>query len=121
MEETFDLPGTGEEFVISQVRKAPDQPTGGYIRGHNIDHGVFRAWCPHCVHGRAEAYGHHLANMREQARLPTVTIDCVFMSSKQEREEERGMPILVVKDDSTILGWAHVVPKKGRDRMPYKY
>ena len=39
----------------------------------------------------------------------------MFMQSHQERYEERGMPILIVKDDQTKVNWAHVVPNKGRD------
>lgn len=28
------------------------------VEEHNTDHRVFRSWCPHCVKGRGEAYGH---------------------------------------------------------------
>ena len=42
-------------------------------------------------------------------------MDYMFMNSMQEREEERGMPILVIKDDRTKMTWAHVVPSTGRD------
>ena len=38
-----------EEGVGPRVTKAPDAPTADEVREHNIDHGVFRAWCPHCV------------------------------------------------------------------------
>ena len=51
--------------------------------------------------------------MREEVRLPTVSIDYMFMQSKQERDEEKGMPILVLKYDSTNMTWARVVPTKG--------
>ena len=47
--------------------------------------------------------------------MATVGIDYMFMHSHQEREEKRGMPILIVNDDQTKMSWAQAVPNKGRD------
>ena len=58
-----------------------------------------------------------MAKMREEVRLPTVSIDYVFMHASHERDDERGLPILVAKDDETKVIWVHVVPAKGRE--PY--
>ena len=44
-----------------------------------------------------------------------VSIDYMFMEEKQKREEEKGMPILVMVDEKTGMRFASVVPQKGRD------
>ncbi len=40
-------------------------------------------------------------------------LDYMDMHSEQEKEEEKGMPIIVVKDDKTKLVMAKVVPSTG--------
>ena len=52
--------------------------------------------------------------MNKEEGVPMVSIDYMFMNEKQDKEEERGMPILVMKDRETKMIWAHVVAKKGR-------
>jgi hypothetical protein len=42
-----------------------------------------------------------------------VGLDYMDMHSEQEKEEEKGMPIIVVKDDKTKLVMAKVVPSTG--------
>ncbi len=45
--------------------------------------------------------------------MPTMNLDPTYMHSEQGKEEEKGMPIVVVKDDETKLVMAKVVPSKG--------
>ena len=47
-----------EETVAARFRRLEDQPTKEEIEEHNIDHAKFRAWCPHCVRGKAKSYPH---------------------------------------------------------------
>ena len=56
------------------------------------------------------------ANIRD---LPIISIDYAFMHDDRDKKEdsERGMPIIVMKDDDTKIKFARVVPKKGVD--PY--
>ena len=103
----------GQEGVRPTVRRAPDDPTQDEIDEHNIDHGVFRSWCPHCVRGRAVAYGHK-NKKTEQRLVPVVSIDYMYMTDRQRTEEETGTPILIVKDETNKITWAHAVPHKGR-------
>ena len=39
----------------------------------------------------------------------------MYMHSEQEKEEEKGMPIIVAKDNRTKMIMARVVPSKGLD------
>ena len=48
----------GEEAVRARARKTEAVPSQREVDEHNLDHGVFRSWCPHCVKGRTEAQGH---------------------------------------------------------------
>ena len=106
---------TAEEGVAPRMRKAPEDPTKEELDEHYIDHGVFRSWCPHCVRGKAAAYGHRRGEKRVRD-VPVVGIDYMYMTDRQKPEEESGNPILVIKDEWTEMTFAHVVPSKGRDK-----
>ncbi len=43
----------------------------------------------------------------------TVSSDYLYIRREQEKEEERGVPIIVVKDNKTKTLMAKVVPNKG--------
>ena len=56
--ESMEEDTTAEEGVVAKTRKTETVPSAKEVEEHNVDHGVFRQWCPHCVKGRAESYGH---------------------------------------------------------------
>ena len=76
---------------------------------------MFRSWCPHCVKGRAEAYGHK-GEKETKREAPAIGIDHMHMISEQEKDEEKGMPILLMKDERTKMIMARVVPSKRLDQ-----
>ena len=51
--------------------------------------------------------------MGRAEREPVVSIDYMFMHDNQAEGEERGMPIMVIKDGRTKVIRARVVPQKG--------
>ena len=89
----------GEEAVRAKARRTEPVPSQREVEEHNLDHGVFRSWCPHCVKGRAESYG-HVRKVQNEGDVPTIGID---------------MPIIVAKDNKTKMIMARVVPSKGLD------
>ncbi len=104
---------TGEEGIAARARKAEAAPGKEEAEERNLDHAVFRSWCPRCVKCWAEAYGHK-KRRREEGEAPTVSLDYMYTRSEQEKEEEEeGMPIIAVKYDSTKLVMAKVAPSKG--------
>ncbi len=103
-----------EEAVRRKVRETEAVPSEREVEEHNVDHAVFRKWCPHCLKGRAEAYGRRAVS-RDKTEAPRVSVDYVHMASEQDKEEEKGMPALVMKDQRTRLVTARVVPSKGLD------
>ncbi len=64
--------------------------------------------------GRAESYG-HAKKVQNEGDVPTIGIDYMYMHSEQEKDEEKGMPIIVAKDNRTKMIMARVVPSKGLD------
>jgi hypothetical protein len=56
----------------------------------------------------------------EDNQVPEVCVDYMYMTEKEEREEDRGMPILVVSGRRTNMTWAHVVPRKGKEGFAVK-
>ena len=48
-----------QEEARVRVRKEEAVPNETEVEEHNIDHAVFRSWCPHCVKGRATGKQHN--------------------------------------------------------------
>ena len=98
----------------AKFRRLEEEPTQEEIEEHNIDHSKFRSWCPHCVKGKAKCYPHLMNRNKQQREVPKVSIDYAFVDdSKDKRDEEKGMPIIIMKDTETGMKFARVVPKKG--------
>ena len=95
------------------VRK-PTLPTQKEIDDHMLNHMPFRNWCPHCIRGRAKAHPHLSKSDEDRiSSVPVVSIDYAFMSNRQVKGEEKGMPILVMKDRESKQIKSRVVPAKG--------
>ena len=106
-----------EEALRAKAVKAPVRPSQEEVDEHMATHLPFRSWCPHCVRGKSKGKPHRKPT-KEHREIPTVALDYTFMHDTQGEHEERGMPILVVKDirqDDVGTGmiFAHVVPPKG--------
>ncbi len=104
--------GAREEAVRARARRVETVPSEKEVEERNVDHGVFRSWCPHCVKGQAEAYG-HVRKVTGESDVPVVGVDYMYTHSEQKKEEEVGMPIVVVKDNMTKMIMAKVVQSKG--------
>ena len=117
-DESKEIEEEDEEIVAARFRRLQAEPTREEIEEHNIDHARFRSWCPHCVRGRAKSFPHRHDKGKKIREVPKISIDYGFIDdSKDKNEEEKGMPILVIKDSETGMRFARVVPKKGVD--PY--
>ena len=46
---------------------------------------------------------------REERGVPAVGIDYMYTRSEQKKEEEKGMPIVVIKDGRSKMTFARVV------------
>ena len=97
----------GEEAARARARKTEAVPS-------QREDAVFRSWCPHCVKGRAESYV-HVKKVQNEGEVPTIRLDYMCMHSEQEKEEEKGMPIVAAKDNETKMTMARAAPSKGVD------
>ena len=62
-----------EEVEKSRVRETESVPSAKEVEEHNVDHAVFRRWCPHCVKGRAETHGHRTVK-KSEVEVPKVSV-----------------------------------------------
>ena len=101
--------GIREEGVKPKYKNVDPRPTKREVEEHMLTHIPCRSWCPLCVRGKARA-SYHKQKDKGERHVPTVSMDYMYMES--DKSEERGMPMLVFKDNDS--GWtsARVVPKK---------
>ncbi len=62
--------------------------------------------------GRAESYG-HAGRVQDVGEVPTIGLDYMHTHIEQVKEEEKGMPVVVAKDNKTKMIMEWVVPSKG--------
>ena len=100
----------------AKMVKSGYNPTRREIEEHMVNHLPCRAWCRHCVKGKAKGLPHRVKKTedKEDEDIPVISIDYMFMHDKQKEGEEKGMPILVLKDRKTKVVRARVVPQKGK-------
>jgi hypothetical protein len=77
-----------EEEARVKARETRAVPSVKEVEEHNLDHRVFRGWCPHCVKGRAESYGHSGVSEKEKS-VPVIALDYMYMHSQQSRTTRR--------------------------------
>jgi hypothetical protein len=109
------------EEVKPKIRKEYNKPTEEEVREHEIDHAVFKAWCPHCVKGKAVSFGHY--KVKSDKEVPVIAADYMYLTEKDKKDDEEDkdtMPILVAKDDKLKMIFASVVPKKGKNAFAVK-
>ncbi len=97
----------------AKARRTEAAPSEREGEEHNFDHAVFGSWRPGCTRRSAESYG-HVKKVQNDGEAPTVRVDYVHTHSEQEKDNEKGVPIVVAKDKTKTIE-AKVVPGKGVD------
>ena len=87
-----------------------------------VSHFPCRAWCEHCVRGKAKAMKHVRVDHSEE-QVPVISVDYCFMNSKDdtvitEDTQSKHSPVLVVRDRWTRMVFSHVLPYKGVQKGP---
>ncbi len=103
--------GVGENETRAGGRKTEAAPSMKEIEVCNLHHSVFRKWCPRCVRGRAESLGCNMEKDKERG-VPIVGLGYACVHSEQEKEDEKGMPIAVLKDSRAKMIMAKVVQSR---------
>ena len=108
-----------EESIKAKTKPVLVQPTAGEIEQHEVAHVPFRSWCKFCIMGKGVASAHHIGESVE-SQVPIISVDYAFMGSKKEKEEEKGSPIMVIKDKKTKRILSRMIPQKGVSKYAIK-
>ena len=102
----------GEEGRVAKGVKAPQRVSTEEREEHERTHTPFRAWCRHCVRGRAKNMPHRTKQGKEEGdEAPRVSMDYFFMSEADETACEN--PLFVMIDEETGDKYARAVGQKG--------
>ena len=72
------------EGIRAKVVRSGYAPTPKEVEEHLVNHLPFRAWCRHCVKGKAKGMPHRIKKDKEEEQAPLVSIDYMFMEDKQK-------------------------------------
>ena len=101
--------GEHEEARRPAPARDPSAPTKAQWDEHQATHLPFRIWCPHCVAGRLDNPPHRRVPAHEST-VPEVHMDYAFC---RRAEDERTVPLLVMKHRQSRAVRCWVVPAKG--------
>ena len=106
-----------EEPVYCRPCKEPGQPTKEEMDQHAITHLPFRRWCPFCVKGKAKDDPHRKVEQEvKEAGVPIISMDYMYLGNQGERlekEEQGGVPTVVMRCNRSRVTFAHVCRAKG--------
>ena len=97
---------------------SPYEPSRQERAEHNVTHCPFRAWCRHCVAGKAVSSQHVVTRGKseDESRVPILGMDYAFMSNAGEMSVERSeVKVLVLRDSRSKYLFTIPVPQKGLD------
>ena len=67
--------------------RKPEEPTQKEFEDHMISHMPFRAWCPHCVKGRAKSEPHPVKKEKAEEVIPVISMDYMWMKSAEDKHD----------------------------------
>ena len=71
-----------EEASRPKYKNVEPRPSRKEVEEHMMTHIPFRAWCPHCVRGKARA-AYHKKDKRGERHVPIIGMDYMYMESEQ--------------------------------------
>ena len=75
----------GAEVKIGRMERAPSKEE---VAMHMVNHIPFRSWCSHCIKGKSGGNQHRRRKRdKEEAKVPVVSIDYIFMHDNQAEGE----------------------------------
>ena len=100
--EHVDEEGGDEPTGSSAAMPSMSAPSEKEKEEHFVSHFPFRAWCEHCVRGKAKAMRHVKVDHSEE-QVPVISVDYCFMNSKEDtvitdEAQSKHLPVLVVRD-----------------------
>ena len=106
------------EEVPAKVIKDPGLPSRKEMEEHAITHCPFRAWCAHCVAGKAREDPHwRMSQEIKEKGVAIISSDYCFLG--QEGEEGNAI-VLVTRDHQSRFSFAHYCHSKSCVDDPWK-
>ncbi len=93
----------------------PTKPTPPEIKEHEATHLPYRSWCRHCVRGRGKSHAHQQRDAEKSYEVPHVSFDYCFLG----QEDEKALPVILIRDHRTRTSFSHAVPCKGTKGSSY--
>lgn len=111
-----DLVSGEEEFGHHKAKglRIPTTPSETERRDHKLTHVPFRAWCPHCVAGKAKDPA-HCSLARSHDGLPKAFLDCYYVGDEVDEELAT---CLGMTDQQSNAKSACMVEEKGPSEYP---
>ena len=83
--EKGDEPTSDEAAKVKMIRPGY-HPTSRDIAEHMVNHLPYRAWCKHCVKGKAKGLPHrgHDKEGKKEEDIPEVTCSCMMTKRKEK-------------------------------------
>ena len=105
-----------EEALAVKCKPIPTDPSPQERREHELmGHVQFRSWCRHCVRGRGKSAAHYQQDAEQTHAVPHVSFDYVFLG----QDNEKTLPILLIRDHAYRATFSHAVPCKGVEGSAY--
>ena len=99
--------------VHTKIVKVHGKPSEAEVEEHVLTHLPFRSWCPCCVEGQAVGHKHEFTGRSREGEAPTISFDYMFMSERQEYNEGKGSPIMVMVDILIGMMFSNVMISEG--------
>ena len=90
-EEKEDGELASEEAARAKIVKPGYHPTSKEIAEHMVNHLPYRAWCKHCIKGKAKGLPHRKIGeeVKVEETLPVVSFDYMFMDDDRGSTRKR--------------------------------
>ena len=104
-----EAPVAEQGAVALRPLPTPVEPSSEEIAAHMLTHLPYRSWCPHCVRGKGKSMAHRSMEAEASHAVPHVSMDYSFLG----QEDEKTLPVALVRDHASKTTFSHVVPCKG--------
>ena len=80
-----------EEAARAKMVRAGYNPTQREIYEHRITHLPFRAWCVHCVKGKAKGLAHRKVKHEDKHEelVPVISVDFMFWQTDKQKMRKK--------------------------------
>lgn len=87
----------------------PIEPSAQEVQEHEVTHLPDNSWCAQCVRGKGKSPAHRAMDAEQLHSVPHVSLDYSLLG----QEDEKALPIALIRDHASKSTFSHVVLCKG--------